>query len=157
MLLVKTEKGLAHFKKLFQAKSEAQSLAEKEKIPLKKFYRALCSPTKQGEEFLHTIEKKLPFVLEEIVIPKVTPSIAKMGISKIIQRSVQGKYILVELEILTGRTHQIRYHLSHHGLPILGDKLYAPDNTENQKNDMQLTAYRLVFQDLDGEIVDIHI
>jgi 23S rRNA-/tRNA-specific pseudouridylate synthase len=42
MILVKTEKGLAHFKKLFQAKSESPTIAEKEAVPLKKFYRATC-------------------------------------------------------------------------------------------------------------------
>jgi tRNA pseudouridine32 synthase/23S rRNA pseudouridine746 synthase len=33
---------------------------------------------------------------------------------------------LVELEPLTGRTHQLRLHLSAAGYPILGDSLYAP-------------------------------
>ena len=34
----------------------------------------------------------------------------------------------VELEPITGRTHQLRVHLSHLGYPILGDALYAsPD------------------------------
>ena len=32
---------------------------------------------------------------------------------------------LVECELLTGRTHQIRVHLSHLGAPILGDNLYG--------------------------------
>lgn len=34
---------------------------------------------------------------------------------------------LVNIEILTGRTHQIRVHLSHIGHPILGDELYGGD------------------------------
>lgn len=34
-------------------------------------------------------------------------------------------YSLLELELLTGRTHQIRVHLSHIGHPLLGDDLYG--------------------------------
>lgn len=36
-----------------------------------------------------------------------------------------GGLALVECELLTGRTHQIRLHLSHLGAPILGDALYG--------------------------------
>lgn len=38
-----------------------------------------------------------------------------------------GKYTLVEVIPKTGRTHQIRVHLSHIGFPILGDKIYGLD------------------------------
>ena len=43
---------------------------------------------------------------------------------------------LVECELLTGRTHQIRLHLSHLGSPILGDPLYggAPSWLDLEKN-----------------------
>lgn len=34
-------------------------------------------------------------------------------------------YALVELELKTGRTHQIRVHMSHLGHPLLGDYLYG--------------------------------
>ncbi|MDA9154394.1 RluA family pseudouridine synthase [Gammaproteobacteria bacterium] len=37
-------------------------------------------------------------------------------------------YSHVAVEIETGRTHQIRVHLSHHKLPIIGDRLYNPRN-----------------------------
>lgn len=36
-----------------------------------------------------------------------------------------GIVSLLECRILTGRTHQIRVHLSHMGHPIVGDKLYG--------------------------------
>jgi len=37
-------------------------------------------------------------------------------------------YSLVELQLETGRTHQIRVHLSHIGHPIIGDHLYGIEN-----------------------------
>lgn len=38
---------------------------------------------------------------------------------------VYGAYSLVRLTLDTGRTHQIRVHLSHLGHPLVGDKLYG--------------------------------
>lgn len=40
-------------------------------------------------------------------------------------REVFDGYTLVELELLTGRTHQIRVHLAHLGHPIAGDDYYG--------------------------------
>jgi 23S rRNA pseudouridine1911/1915/1917 synthase len=39
------------------------------------------------------------------------------------------RYALVRCELLTGRQHQIRVHLASLGTPIVGDKLYAFDET----------------------------
>lgn len=36
-----------------------------------------------------------------------------------------GYYTLLELKIKTGRTHQIRVHLSEIGYPIVGDQVYS--------------------------------
>lgn len=36
-----------------------------------------------------------------------------------------GAYLLLDLELKTGKTHQIRVHLSHIGFPVLGDKMYG--------------------------------
>jgi 23S rRNA pseudouridine1911/1915/1917 synthase len=40
-------------------------------------------------------------------------------------KTVSRRYTLVELELLTGRTHQIRVHLAHLGHPIVGDDMYT--------------------------------
>lgn len=40
-----------------------------------------------------------------------------------------GPVSLVECQLFTGRQHQIRVHLSAIGHPIVGDKLYGPDET----------------------------
>ena len=40
-----------------------------------------------------------------------------------------GRYSLVDAELRTGRTHQIRVHLAGSGFPIVGDDKYGPDET----------------------------
>lgn len=40
------------------------------------------------------------------------------------------KYTLLEINIETGRTHQIRVHLSHIGYPIIGDDTYSNGKNE---------------------------
>ncbi|MDR0283249.1 MAG: hypothetical protein LBI53_08450 [Candidatus Peribacteria bacterium] len=137
MIIAKTEKGLQHFKYLFQQKSGAQTIAEKEAVPLQKYYKAVCNITSQGEEFLVSIENKLPHYIIEDVIAKVPNVTSKEGITKIecitplrkgggsvttgglvnMQKIppiplYERGYVTLTLQILTGRTHQIRYHLS---------------------------------------------
>lgn len=49
--------------------------------------------------------------------------------------SPYGKFALVELKIETGRTHQIRVHMSSLGNPVVGDALYgAPGELRSQSN-----------------------
>lgn len=47
---------------------------------------------------------------------------------KVLNRYDKRGYTLVELLLETGRTHQIRVHMSHIGHPVLGDWLYGGDN-----------------------------
>lgn len=53
-------------------------------------------------------------------------------------------YTLVECHLVTGRTHQIRVHLSHIGFPVEGDPLYAGKNYDKiYKGGQLLTAIKL--------------
>lgn len=71
---------------------------------------------------------------------------------------VRMGYSLVELELVSGRSHQIRVHLAEAGFPIIGDRLYG-DQRENQKlasvglNNQYLLSYGIGFQDL-GQPLD---
>jgi len=56
----------------------------------------------------------------------------------VVQRKIDapyGKFALVEVKIETGRTHQIRVHMSSLGHPVVGDALYgAPGELRSQSN-----------------------
>ena len=176
MIIAKTEKWLQHFKKLFQAKSESKHIDQKEQTELKKFYRATAYLTPEGKKFIEWI-KEFPYIIQEPVIAKLPHTMPKIWITKIlaisspegtrnenldkienIKTSSQvpspSSLVKISLEILTGRTHQIRYHLAHHGLPIVGDYLYG-DSKETKP--MQLTAYKLIFRDPENKIITIEI
>lgn len=64
---------------------------------------------------------------------------------------------LLEVELITGKTHQIRAHLSSAGHPLIGDYKYGdPDLNRKYRETFgirtqMLHAYRLVFPDLPGE------
>jgi tRNA pseudouridine32 synthase/23S rRNA pseudouridine746 synthase len=49
----------------------------------------------------------------------------------------------VKLTPITGRSHQLRVHLKALGHPILGDRLYAPDDIIQQADRLLLHAQRL--------------
>jgi len=55
-----------------------------------------------------------------------------------------GKYSLIEADLLTGRTHQIRVHLSAIGHPLMGDDLYGGGVPgKNRKETKQLNRFLL--------------
>ena len=58
-------------------------------------------------------------------------------------RQYLDNYTLVEVTPLTGRTHQIRVHLSAIGYPVVGDSLYGTKSTH--LNRQFIHAYRLGF------------
>ncbi len=65
---------------------------------------------------------------------------------RVIARNERG-FALVTCLLQTGRTHQVRVHLSDHNAPILADPLYAPQNVLKNKfiQRLALHAGKLVF------------
>jgi len=56
-------------------------------------------------------------------------------------------YTLVEFELKTGRTHQIRVHSAYLRHPIIGDKLYNPNKCKFNLNGQLLHAKKLILND----------
>lgn len=67
-------------------------------------------------------------------------------------------YTLLEVELITGKTHQIRSHLASTGHPIIGDYKYGDRAVNDRFKEcfglqyQQLHAYRIVFPKLEGEL-----
>ena len=61
---------------------------------------------------------------------------------------------LLEVNLLTGRTHQIRAHLAHIGHPLLGDGKYGNNRDDRSKGFkyQALYSYRIVFKNITGEL-----
>lgn len=59
-----------------------------------------------------------------------------------------GKYSLLEVELKTGRTHQIRAHMAFYGHPLAGDTKYGRnrDNKDNPFPYQALYSYKLRFE-----------
>ena len=55
--------------------------------------------------------------------------------------------ILTFLKLDTGRTHQIRVHLSHMGFPIIGDPLYGRKRRFAKSTESELREVIEIFQD----------
>ena len=56
-----------------------------------------------------------------------------------------GAYSFIECVLKTGRTHQIRVHMSHLGHPIVGDPVYGVRKENFQTNGQLLHAYKVGF------------
>lgn len=83
------------------------------------------------------------------ILPHERPG-AKPVETRYATRAVSGRLALLEVELITGRTHQIRAHLASIGCPILGDSKYGNNaaNRELRLKYQALCAYQLRFPTL---------
>ncbi|WP_313075998.1 RluA family pseudouridine synthase [Melaminivora sp.] len=65
---------------------------------------------------------------------------------RVLQADAARDCALLELEPLTGRTHQLRLHLAYIGHPILGDALYADEAARQRAPRLLLHASALAFE-----------
>lgn len=70
-------------------------------------------------------------------------------ITKIKPIKTSNNYSLVEIELLTGRTHQIRTHLNSIGHPLVGDRKY---NSNSSEDTYYLHAYKMIVNNIDEKL-----
>jgi tRNA pseudouridine32 synthase/23S rRNA pseudouridine746 synthase len=78
--------------------------------------------------------------MQKVDLERGKPSVTRW---RVLDYDVETDATRVELEPVTGRSHQLRVHLSELGHPILGDPLYAPEEIRNRTPRLMLHSARL--------------
>jgi len=143
MIIAKNNKTFEHLKKQFQKRAVAKQ------------YYALIYGTLDTEHD----EINFPIARSAKGYKMSARPANQEGRQAVTEFEIEQKFInytLLDVKIKTGRTHQIRVHLSAYGHPIVGDNLYATKKTREQNKKLNLNriflhAYTLGFNDLQGE------
>lgn len=141
--------GVVIFGKNFESLKILNEMIRERKI--KKYYTALVKSRIKDDLYEAYISKDEDENTSKVFDDK-KPNTKKIAMEV---RTVQscGTFSLIEIDLITGRSHQLRAHLSHLGNPIIGDYKYGESKlnsffTNKYGLDYQfLYAYKLVFKD----------
>jgi 23S rRNA pseudouridine1911/1915/1917 synthase len=139
------------------AKNEAayKSLARQVRDrSLKRYYLAIVHGVILDQQFVveapvgrHPVHRK-----RMAVVPSGRPAATVVTVIERFEAET-----LVQCELRTGRTHQIRVHMSHIGHPVLGDPVYCRKKTAGIGG-QALHAWRLGFtRPSDGQYVEFRV
>lgn len=100
-----------------------------------KVFRRTYTAIVHGNIAVKTGSIEIPIRRDNVsIIKRVAASDGKYAKTnyKTIANTNDGKYTVLEIELETGRTHQIRVHFSHIRHPLVGDWLYGNGDEERQ-------------------------
>lgn len=115
--------------------------AFKNRTEILKKYALLVHGRVDIEKVKRTVYLKKVEALSKVWISEVKTSGYEQIATEFDVVEYRGDYTLLQATLLTGKTHQIRAHISYYGYPICGDQKYGKDNFKQ----MCLTANYLAF------------
>lgn len=143
VIFAKTSKALTRMNKIFELRE------------IQKFYYAVVQqkPANDEEKLQHFLKKDAK-KNKSFIRPETDKAAKKAELSFRLKGASQ-RYFLLEVELHTGRHHQIRAQLSAIGSPIKGDLKYG-FNRSNHDASISLHAGRIIFlHPIGGEKLDL--
>ena len=122
---------------------------------IKKYYITMVRGEFEEERELYGYHIKDELTNKVKVLKQNFPG-AKKIYTKVNPLAVKDNFSLLEIDLITGKSHQIRAHLKSMGYPVIGDRKYGEERVNKRfkdkygLNNQFLFAYKIVWEEGEG-------